>query len=335
VTGRPPYTLYVYCLDIGGKGHAPERYSITMARYMNCFNLQGGRSHIRIENMTLRYTTDNGVACGTSVGCELRDLDVYGHRITGIYFLDAGNRGNLVEGCQFAGNGHCGVELTTGRDLTVRRCRFHWMGEVRGGNSTHIAFPSTGGEKSDVVIENCLFERTGSNYGKLEHGIALFGTSVDGLTIRHNTFYDWTESGFLCASGAGDYTIAANIFYSDASQRFIAFGSHMSPTPTGALSLLDNVFYGATTHDAYRWGAADSPSFADFEARVKGSGGAVSGNRFDDPRLSDRAAYDLRLTPGSPCVDAARPAGTTDSYDGTRRPPGAPCDIGAYESRPR
>jgi len=335
VNGSAPYTLYVYCYDLGAKGHNPLNYTITMPRHMNCFNLQGGRSYISIEKMTLRYSTDNGVACGNTVGCEFRGLSVYGHRVTGIYFLDNGNANNLVEGCSFANNGHCGIEFTADRDSTVRGCRFYTTGPVREGNSTHIAFPSTGGAKSDITIENCLFEKNGSNYGKLEHGIAIFNTSVDNLVIRHNTFCSWNQNGFLCTSGAGNYTIANNVFYATDSWRFLAFGGHMGATPTATLNLTNNVFYGTTTYGGYRWGATDYSSFSDFKTHVEGNGGTVSGNLFQDPQLADVSAYDLRLTASSPRIDAAPDAGTNDSYDGTVRPVGSGYDVGAYESTGR
>jgi hypothetical protein len=331
VNAGAPYRLYVYSYD-QGSGYDPADYSISMPRYSNGFNLQGGRSYIRIENMTVRYSTDNGIACGNTVGSEFRDLDLYGHRITGIYFLDSGNQNNTVEDSSFANNGHCGIELTTGSNLAIRRSRFYSSGAGGGGNAAHIAFPSTGGAKSDITIENCLFEKNGSNAysagSMLFNAINIFNTSVDNLVIRQNTFYDWVWTGFLSVAGTGNYTLANNVFYANNSVSFLHLG--LSSPPTGRFNITNNLFYGPTATGGFWWGGTEYP-FSGFKTRVEDNGGTVSGNLFQDPLLADVSSYDLRLTFGSPCIDAAPYAGTNDSYDGTLRPVGRGYDIGAYE----
>ena len=333
VGDAPPYTLYVYCRDLG-KGANPAKYRITLPRHMNGFNLQGGKGYIRLARMTVRYSTDNGVACGRTVGSEFRRLNVYGHRITGVYFLDSDNKDNLVADCAFANNGHCGVEMMGDENTSVRRCRFYSTGAPGGGNAAHIAFPRNTRPRN-ITIENCVFERTGSPAydpdSWILSGINLFGTQIDNLVVRHNTFYGWRAAAFSSTHGGGNYTFASNVFYADNSESFLLLGRGIAAAPTGTYTITDNIFYG-TAASAFSWRGPEYP-FAQFKEKVEGAGGVVSGNLFQDPELANVSTYDLRPKPGSPCIDAAPDAGAKDSYDGTPRPAGKGHDIGAYEHR--
>ncbi|MCP3902275.1 MAG: hypothetical protein GY715_01455 [Planctomycetes bacterium] len=227
----------------------------------------------------------------------------------------------------FSGNWVCGAGggMFDGAGATVTNCTFtdnaaFQGGGLYGGNVvTNCTFSGNtasegGGIGTCGTVINCVFTDNWADYGGGMHGCG--------------TLTDCTFSGNLAANGRAvalidtwpwppvDLTLANCILWDGGDEIWAVYG-----TVTVSYSNVQGSFPGA-------------------------------GNIDVDPRFVDRAGGDLRLQPGSPCIDAgdnlAVPAGIITDLEGnprfahdsctldTGRPDGTnpPVDMGAYEYQP-
>ncbi len=188
-------------------------------------------------------------------------------------------------------------------------------------------------EASRLVIANCVFRANHAEFG----GAAIILRNNDTADITNCVFFDNEHLGGNGAAG-GLYVGAAcvatvsNCTFSKNTSNHKYSGIFVHPFD-GDLKLINTIVWDNGEEEiSLLQGARTRVQFS----CVK-DGFAGTGNTSKAPAFVDQDAGDLRLLPGSPCIDAgatsAVPAGVTRDLDWRPRVCGDPpaVDMGAYE----
>lgn len=321
-SGSPPYTLYVYLRDIGGKGYNPSAYEMKVQKVWLGVSLGGGQDYLTLNGVTIRNYQGALNPLGSS-NITVRNCKLHTHVITGVYFFN-GSSNSLVEQNEIWDCGHGGIELENSDNITIRRNLFKRvnLGDGYGGNEAHISYNQTGNSSNSTIIENNIFWENGSDFASTPIAVRLEG---DNIYVQHNTFYgDAGSMIFLFYDGA-NMTFKNNIIYEAGTTRLInilplavADGGHV---------FSNNIFYSTSPSGKFGWNGTWYDSVSAWE-----TASSQTGNLSGDPLFVDLANKDLRVSIASPAIDAGIDAGVTVDYSGMTRPQRMGYDIGAYEA---
>jgi hypothetical protein len=260
-----------------------------------------------------------------------------------------------LSGCRVADRNGAGIRQE-GPGLTVRNSYFHdnEMGILTSANSA-----------SDILLESCEFAYNGAGDG-YSHNIYVNG--VRSFTLRYS-YSHHASSGHLVKSRAlknvleynritgengvevynvdlpngGDSYLIGNVLQqsaSSANRGMVAYAAEGAVNPVQQFTAVNNTF----VNDA--GGGIFINLYGAPTARIQnnlfvGPGTTVSGTTnvvTSTPGFANRAAYDYRLTAGSPAIEAGSDAGPlspTRQYVHPRsseeRPVAGALDVGAYE----
>ncbi len=203
--------------------------------------------------------------------------------------------------------------------------------------------------ESDPIVRNCIFTANGAGAGG---GMAAYGSSptVVNCVFRGNDAQDgggvgcWAEgffytvpvfancqfignsASFICGGGMLDMGFSTQLVN-------CTFYANTAPDaggilPYGGTSMINCVLWSNSPNQIADWGYYNSISYNDVQGGWPGIG-----NIDADPLFVDATGGNLRLLPGSPCIDAGDNTAVTESYDldGNPRIQGAAVDMGAYE----
>ncbi|MBI4673616.1 MAG: IPT/TIG domain-containing protein [Chloroflexi bacterium] len=277
-----------------------------------------------------------------------------GHRIIGNYSHDgifsegavigiAGNSARLkIYGNLLRDNGGTGDASGHGLYLqgfgTIQDIDFGWnqIQDQRGRRAIQLFGHADGDRMDNIRIHDNLISGSlrdnillGGSDGSTEvlgtiyvHNNIIVGADWQGLhindpqgtfIIQNNVLYNNGSQGpdsnaqlFIERAGAGRITFQNNILYAESGQTYDLFGPGVDVSVFNAAS--NNLVYNA----------GDCP---DWDTRCINA----------DPLFVDAAAYDFRLQPGSPAIEAGENTGVALDYLGLARPQNQAYDIGAYE----
>jgi hypothetical protein len=247
----------------------------------------------------------------------------------------------VVEGMEFRASpeNDQGIFLHSAHDVVIRNNRF--LDSVGGGIS---------GSGARVLID-------GNEFARCSIGIVGTGT---GFVVTNNRFHSNLDSGVMLSAypldpasenqqplevyaGGRDWVISNNVFVSNAKTAVVLW----QELAVGA-AIHNNIFHRNAESEAEP--GTNGVSFSGsgsghtlINNLYDGSGAPViyempppfveSGAVFEIPGFRDQDAFDFRLQPGSPAIDAGDPSGAPD-HDAlcVARPIGAAVDVGAYEA---
>lgn len=163
---------------------------------------------------------------------------------------------------------------------------------IRGGTGTEDGSSIKGGgllsKYSDPLISHCIFRDNSAEFGGAVYN------HISSPRFRNCSFHDNTAD-----DGAGVYNYSSNpiITNSTFTRNIAAAGGGMYNS--GASPRLINCIIYGNTPNSYQGSGVNIITYSDI------AGGAVGmGNIDADPMFVDDESGDLRLSPGSPCIDA-------------------------------
>ena len=337
--------------------------------------LAGGVSYARVEGLVIRNARGYGLLlAGNNTNIELRRIEATSNE-TGLRVTDPGIPGGtvdrlLVEECRLHHNSLLGFDLAPGpgTNVTIRAT----VSEDNGAGTNDTAADGFAFESgSDILIEDCRAERNAGDgidtkadrvtirrchsIGNAREGIKPWGTDsrIENCLVTDNGF-----TGIVGIEG-GSYTMINNTVAFNAVQSgnygmYIAYdGPQETPVTlrnnvfafngsavffgTGVrLTESNNVFFSTPDIEIEFAGRGNFTRQEIQDGTWAASTGGGAGTRSVDPGFIDGAGRNLRLTAGSPCVNAGSATGApTDDLLRERRPNGGAVDMGCYERRVR
>ncbi len=237
-----------------------------------------------------------------------------------------------------------GIKIYNAHDIVIRNCNIHenWnQGILGNGNRVLI--------DRNIIASNGMNPEAGHN---LVHGIYATGSA---FTIRNNLIYANTAYGIQVAAYDYKEDSMAGPEYADAKNWLITNNTlALNKNRAGIVIWQDGVENCVVQNNIfYRNGGVNGVLFYTQQDRrhlvrnnifyplgenlVSSEENAYQAinNQQVDPGFADPEAFDFRLLPGSPAIDA----GITDrapeaDFEGKSRPRGGSVDIGAYEYVP-
>lgn len=330
-----PFTQQESVAVFGGfAGHEWTREARDWSANVTRINGQGGAAvraalHSVLDGVTITNSGGAGGAFMASrVGCELRNCRIVGH-VTGDAVQVVQSGGGIgaevrVVNCVFESNAETAL-FVSGRTnivpgphpVTIDRCRFFGNGGSGSGGAIRA-------ENVDASLDivNCVFSWNRATLGGALHVTYSSYSAATPVTVRHCTFAGNSastgQSIYLSYEDAKLALVNCIVWGADRDQIRLQNGS-----PT--LSLTQCLLQGGVDSVYRKFGVVEvsgdvlsgDPQFADADG-ADGVGGTADDN--------------VRLTAGSPCVDAGSATGASGhDADGAARPQGQQVDIGAYE----
>lgn len=265
----------------------------------------------------------SGPSAGTVVTCNSGEgaaTVILGLTITGVGGMDNVNSSPTVTNCTFAGNSGGGGGMTNSSSSpTVTNCIFTGNTAGMGGGMRNV-------NNSSPIVTNCIF--TGNT--ATPNGGGMINDGINGPTVINCTFTGNTAD----STGGG------------------MFNSFGSPTVTNC------ILWGNTPNELEIdtvTGATTVVTFSNIPGAPPGTGNISLNPMFVDANGADNifgtSDDDVRLLPGSPCIDAGNnavvPVGIVTDLDGNNRFADDPAavdtgaglapivDMGAYEAASR
>jgi hypothetical protein len=196
------------------------------------------------------------------------------------------------------------------------------IGSVFEGNSSSVSGGGMHNDESSPTLTDCMFKDNSAS----NNGAGIYNESESSLTMINCVFLN--NSALKAGGGmynGGSSPTVLNCTFQNNSARVHGGGIDnrgSSPTLTNCI-LWDNSPESLHNDD-------DSYPVVLYSDVQGGSSG--EGNIDTDPLFVDETGGDLRLSPGSPCMDTAAADGAPDTdLFGVARPQGAGVDMGAYE----
>ncbi len=316
----------VLWVDLGGQGDFTDIQSAVDAA-------QAG-DEIRVVQGV--YTT----ASGDVVTWQNKDLTLQGGYESVGGALDSGLYETVIDGGGVAFRS--GV-FTSGLTAASRLSGFTFLGGQNGHLNSGAGIHN---DNSDLVISHCVFH---SNYANWGAGVASWNDSD--VTITHSYFHDNSAYyGAAIHNGSGsEATIVNSVFYSNSAGyggairnvssnsttvncsfggNSAAFGKTMNNRLSEPV-ILNSILWNGGGEISDNDGLVTTVTYSDVQGGFPGTG-----NIDADPRYFNVAAGNLRLRFLSPAIDAGTCQGAPpDDIEGTSRPQGRRCDMGAYETR--
>jgi parallel beta-helix repeat protein len=277
---------------------------------------------------------------------------------------------NLIIDGALSGNGTGWAIRDGNHDFILRNLEiknFHQVGILVGGNNIQILNSKIHHQVSEC---GCSGERWygiyfhhGTNgvlegneiYNNPGGGIHAYPGTITNLVIRGNSIHD---NGYLDSSPVGGMVVAEdgvqsvtgvqvynNLVYRNGVGQSIVNGSNGIRVSTGAdgTKVWNNTVYRNNGSGVNIQKGTVAPTntvvqnnivFANTAAQIvdAGVGSTINHNLTNDPNFVNAAAFDFKLQPSSPAIDAGTPLSqiTTD-FRKAARPQGVTHDIGAYE----
>ena len=259
------------------------------------------------------------------------------------------NSSPVVTDCTFSGNlanSYCGM-YNGDSSPTVTKCRFIGNTAIQYGGGM-------GNDGGSATVSNCIF--INNSAGDWGGGMENF---MSGLTMTNCTFIgnsaphgggmmNYNSSSMKVTNcifignkaptrGGGMLNIDNNMTVTNCT-----FTGNQSPSGGGmnnnasSPTVTNCIMWGDTPNEIYNQYSSPNVTYSDVQGDWAGTG-----NINADPGFVNAAVGNLRLSPGSPCIDkgsnAAVPSGITADLDGSPRIIDGDCDdidvvdMGAYE----
>jgi hypothetical protein len=219
-------------------------------------------------------------------------------------------------------------------DYLVRANKVEYAGKLRDGSWSygvaHAAIYNDGAN-SGIIERNIV----------LDSGYAFQALSEPGQPATHdvvirNNVAARCEAGLLLGTwySSSDGSTVSDIKAFNNTFHANAIGVLIRPMVSSSVVWKNNLFFGNATNYANPLGW--DPGAADYNGYFGSNVGPGSNNLTADPKLSNVAAHDYALLPGSPAVNAGDPSSTLAAvgeldHSGNSRIRNGRVDIGAHE----
>lgn len=200
-----------------------------------------------------------------------------------------------------------------GSDPLIARNRFDGNSSLANGGAIAVI-------QSSAAIEHNIFSRNNSR----SHGGGVFTRDAQ-VMARYNVFTGneclYWGGAFASTNNSLDTLINNSFYDNDASLGSITIAY------TTSVRILNNIVaFNRCEGLAISQLGSCSNDFNDVFGNADGNYSSVSpgfNSLSADPLWQDTSSYDLRLIPGSPCIDAGSPLATFNDPDGSRNDMGA------------
>ena len=233
---------------------------------------------------------------------------------------------NLFKNCTFTTNqsGWDGAGVYVDRGQTVfRECAFTMNTATHAGGGLFTV--NTG---ADTEFQQCLFSAN-----KAQLGGGLFNWTASAHRIVNCLIVNNKATG---EGGGGVFNNDSAIpvimncsFYGNAAPP--GSGGGMANDHLSAPIVTNCILWGDLSDEIVNLnGSTPVTTYSDVQGGYAGEGNLSVDPLYDDPLA---AAFSLKTSPLSPCIDAGTAAGAPNAdYDNTARPQGSAVDMGAYET---
>lgn len=290
-----------------------DEIAVAPGTYFEAINLLG-------KSLTLRSTD----------GAEVTTIDGTGTKSSVVKCISGEDHDTVIDG--FTVTGGTGTDFGAGTvgggivisnsDPYVTNCWFVNNHAALGGGGMATV-------NSKAVVANCHFRQNTSKSGG--GGLFIFGNAKP--TLAHCLFVEniATFGGGGMLNNGADSFLANCVFHANSpSQIRLVAGSNAT--------ILNCIVWGSPVSSIVLNDSTATVMFSDIETGFAGTGNIVA-----DPLFVDVDNLDLRLSPGSPCIDAGISLATEFDLDGHARVLDDPAtgdtgigfpvviDMGAYE----
>ncbi len=189
-------------------------------------------------------------------------------------------------------------------------------------------------ETYDCLVRNNVIARVGGAcvaVGSSKHARVENNTCYDTAKSIHAALFLTNESEVGQVSE--DVEFRGNIVYQVTTPRIFTDTDDVVMTKWSTLTVSDNLYFaksGAPVFSLKTTNIADGGTFAQWGTTFSGLTGHADNSKMTDPLFTADPLFTVK--PNSPAVDAVACLSAAD-YEGTTRPQGPTCDIGAHEMK--